>query len=99
MVLILLLVSIFLILLSVIGKKLERSIKNELIIEKISPEDLDVFQSEFHKQFGISQEKLESLYAFDFREIAQKLDHLESKIDKLHKEITFLKSKEDQIID
>ena len=95
MVLILLLISIFLILISVIGKKLKRSIKDDLIIEEISPEDIDIFQSEFHKQFEISQEKLESLYAFDFSEIFQKLDRIESKIDNLHKEITFLKSKED----
>lgn len=95
MILILLLISVFLILISVIGKKLERFIKNELIIEKINPEDIDVFQSEFHKQFEISQEKLESLYAFDFSEMTQKLNHIESKIDKLHKEVTLLNAKED----
>lgn len=95
MIMILLLISVFLILISVIGKKLERSIKNEFIIEKINPEDIDIFQSEFHKQFEISQEKLESLYAFDFSEMTQKLNHLESKIDKLHNEVTLLNSKED----
>lgn len=95
MIMILLLISVFLILISVIGKKLERSIKNEFIIEKINPEDIDIFQSEFHKQFEISQEKLESLYAFDFSEMTQKLNHIESKIDKLHNEVTLLNSKED----
>lgn len=95
MIMILLLISVFLILISVIGKKLERSIKNEFIIEKINPEDIDIFQSEFHKQFEISQEKLESLYAFDFSEMTQKLNHIESKIDKFHNEVTLLNSKED----
>lgn len=99
MIMILLLISVFLILISVIGKKFDHSIKNELIIEKINPEDIDIFQSEFHKQFEISQEKLESLYAFDFSEMTQKLNHIESKIDKLHNEVTLLSSKEEKMMD